>query len=148
MHKSNDSIESMVIEPEMFRANILLAHLPLSVEEGSSIEPFEEESWSRMRILRPLPREEPCNSGNKCDRTDAIAELEVLGRCRRCQMICINQQNGIRKSDPLTTLAKLRQGEGGVCFGVHCGLSTIPGSTDHLEAYIQVGDVVEGIRRR
>jgi molybdenum cofactor sulfurtransferase len=127
----------MAIEPTTFRANILLA-----ARQGSGDDwPFEEETWSKLRISRPCVQ----HGFSEHEEAELVAELDVSGRCQRCQMICINQQNGNRRPDSFTALAKLRQGEKGVSFGVHCLLAAKYGQGRLPEPCIRVGDWVDGI---
>ncbi|KAK0137586.1 Molybdenum cofactor sulfurase [Merluccius polli] len=70
-----------------FRANLVIA----------GVEPFEEDTWSQLII------------GN--------ARFLVGGRCERCQMICVDQDNGTKTKAPLLALASCRTGK--LTFGVY-----------------------------
>ena len=67
-----------------------------------------------------------------------------MGSCRRCQMVCIDQNTAQKGEEPFVTLAKTRRLDGQVFFGQHTRhlphrdrLSAIAGSST-----IKVGDPV------
>ena len=60
---------------------------------------YLEDSWSRVRI------------GDQ--------NFKLMGSCRRCQMVCVDQETGIKRQEPLSTLAKTRRFDGKVYFGSH-----------------------------
>jgi molybdenum cofactor sulfurtransferase len=83
------------VEEKSFRANITLEQAP-----GFKAQPaFSEDRWSSMSIGRQ--------------------NFRLLGACRRCQMVCIDQETGEKKEEPFVTLAKTRRFDGKVYFGVH-----------------------------
>ncbi|KAA6407533.1 MAG: PLP-dependent transferase [Lasallia pustulata] len=86
---------------DVFRANIILAEDPRS--PPGIEQPYIEDSW---RYLRVGPH----------------TYFQMLGACRRCQMVCVDQTTGERNQEPFVTLAKTRRFEGGVFFGVHACL--------------------------
>ena len=45
--------------------------------------------------------------------------FRVNGPCRRCQMICINQETGERNTEPYLSLSELRKVDGQLLFGIH-----------------------------
>lgn len=106
----------------VFRANIVLAESPF-LRPGQE-QPWAEDSWQSMRIVTPTRR----------------VDMDVLGACRRCQMVCIDQVNAEKNPEPFSTLAKTRRRNGRVYFGVHTGLSE---EMKGVYAAIRVGDVVE-----
>ena len=101
----------------VFRANIILAEDPAS--SPGSERPYVEDEWRSLRI------------GHDVD-------LGVLGGCRRCQMVCVDQGTAEKNEEPFVTLAKTRRKEGKVFFGVHTALSEDAGQV----ARIRVGDRV------
>ena len=134
LNRLNETIKSKTpagkaASAEVFRANIIIAEdpsLPAGIEQ-----PYVEDSWRCMRIdgsdaLDGEQRERRCS-------------LEVLGPCRRCQMVCVDQATAERDEEPFVSLAKTRRVAGKVFFGVHAGL---------LGGYgcIKVGDRVFGGR--
>ena len=120
------------IGPEAFRANIVLS--PSST--GGPQEPFIEDSWHTMRLTRS---ESDRSRVRFDDARRPTTQLQVLGPCRRCQMVSVNQKTGERGQEPFVTLAKTRARDGAVWFGVHCGLDLAV-----LEGTLRVGDMVEG----
>jgi molybdenum cofactor sulfurtransferase len=83
------------VEDKSFRANIVLEQT-----SGSKAQPaYSEDSWDSVRI--------------------GIQSFKLMGACRRCQMVCIDQDTGEKKEEPFVTLAKTRRFDGKVYFGVH-----------------------------
>ena len=89
----------------VFRANIILAE-DLESSPGSE-EPYVEDHWRSLRI----------------GPNDDDVTLDVLGGCRRCQMICVDQYSAEKNEEPFVTLAKTRRKDGKVFFGVHTALA-------------------------
>ncbi len=67
----------------------------------------------------------------------------MLGSCRRCQMVCVDQTTAEKNEEPFATLAKTRRMGGKVWFGVHGGL--VVGEEVRTVGSIMVGDRVRGI---
>lgn len=118
------------VEASAFRANILLS------EDASSMQgtqqPYVEDAWQRMHVISltsHIPLVLP-----------KVTSFELLGACRRCQMVCVDQHTGERGQEPFVTLAKTRRFGGKVFFGVHAALSGTTG------ARIAVGDQVIPVR--
>ena len=86
----------------VFRANIIVADHPAS--SPGSEEPYVEDHWRSLHI------------GHN-------TTLDVLGGCRRCQMVCVDQRNAEKNEEPFVTLAKTRRKDGKVFFGVHTALA-------------------------
>lgn len=85
-----------------FRPNIVV----------QGLEPYEEDNWKRLRI--------------------GSVFFEAVKPCSRCTVITIDQSTGEKGKEPLKTLAKYRNSEKGIMFGmnlIHCN-----------EGVIQVGD--------
>jgi molybdenum cofactor sulfurtransferase len=82
------------IPPAVFRANFVLS--------GNTA--YSEDRYQRLRI------------GN--------VPFDVLGPCRRCHMVCVDPERGVKEGgDVFLGLGKTRRrGTGGVVFGVHMGL--------------------------
>lgn len=74
---------------DVFRANIV-------VRCASA---YAEDAWARVRI------------GEEC--------FDILGPCRRCHMVCIDQTTAQKDEEPFVTLARTRRVEGRVLFGMH-----------------------------
>ena len=86
----------------VFRANIVLAED--SASSPGCERPYAEDGWQCLHI------------------GDDVT-LDVLGGCRRCQMVCIDQNTAEKNEEPFVTLAKTRRMQGKVFFGVHTGLA-------------------------
>ena len=117
------------ITEAVFRANIILQP-KTSLDERDSVspadqQPYAEDAWSSIRILR---------------QTGTDSFLDVLGPCRRCQMVCIDPTTAERRSEPFSTLAKTRRRDGKVWFGVHCALNSA--HAKRSASSIAVGDRV------
>ncbi|KAF3906476.1 hypothetical protein ABW20_dc0106251 [Dactylellina cionopaga] len=91
----------------VFRSNIVV----------SGPEAFDEDAWLQINFR---------------DST-----LQILGSCRRCHMICIDQETSERSPEPFVTLSKLRTRNGKVFFGQH---GTFVGGSANYVGLIQVGD--------
>ncbi|RDA93104.1 hypothetical protein CP533_4121 [Ophiocordyceps camponoti-saundersi (nom. inval.)] len=100
-----------------FRANMVVE--ALAGEDGEPA--YSEDSWSFIVIGRH--------------------RFRLLGACRRCQMVCVDQRTAERRQEPLTTLAKTRRFDSKVFFGAHMRLEPGDGAK-HGQATIQVGDSV------
>lgn len=70
-----------------FRANLIVA--------GG--EAFEEDYWKTVKIGHLV--------------------FESKGKCSRCQMVCVDQETGVRSVQPMKTLGKMRGSK--MPFGVH-----------------------------
>lgn len=101
----------------VFRANIIIAEDHAS--RPGCEKPYIEDDWKSLMI------------GN-------AVRLDVLGPCRRCLMVCVDQSTAEKDEEPFVTLAKTRRKEGKVYFGVHTALS----SGQKHPKKIKVGDRV------
>lgn len=100
LNRLNEAIKSRsgkACSPSAFRANIILAESP-HLAPGHE-QPYAEDYWTYMRI------------GDQ--------SFEILGGCRRCQMVCVDQLTAEKNQEPFCTLAKTRRFAGKVLFGVH-----------------------------
>ncbi|XP_014561463.1 hypothetical protein COCVIDRAFT_22436 [Bipolaris victoriae FI3] len=113
-------------QAEVFRANIVVAENP-AYPPGLE-DPYAEDEWRYLRIGRQY--------------------FEMLGACRRCQMVCIDQQTAERNQEPFVTLSKTRRFDGRVYFGEHtCHLPWSNASSPIAQnPTITVGDAVSPIR--
>ncbi|KAJ4301059.1 hypothetical protein N0V90_003149 [Kalmusia sp. IMI 367209] len=84
-------------QAEVFRANIVVAENP-RYPPGAE-QPYAEDDWRYLQIGQQY--------------------FELLGPCRRCQMICVDQQTAERNQEPFVTLSKTRRFDGRVYFGEH-----------------------------
>lgn len=81
-----------------FRANVVLEGSQGS-DNLDRRPAYSEDSWRKVRI------------GDQ--------NFSLLGACRRCQMVCVDQETGERKQEPLATLSKTRRFDGKIYFGAH-----------------------------
>ena len=99
-------------------------------------QPWIEERWRTVRLSSRVA--DPAREATK-------TELQVLGPCRRCQMVCVDQDTAERDEEPFVSLARTRRRDGLVCFGVHVRLAAAVGVGDGLGmGWVRVGDWVEG----
>jgi molybdenum cofactor sulfurtransferase len=83
-----------------FRANIIVRPAATQDKDETPLAPYSEDAWRSIRI--------------------GAHDFKLLGACRRCQMVCVDQDTGEKKQEPFTTLAKTRRFDGGkVYFGCH-----------------------------
>ncbi|KAH9888211.1 PLP-dependent transferase [Xylariomycetidae sp. FL2044] len=108
------------VSAEVFRANIAISSPTLKDESFA----YSEDHWSKLRI------------GNQ--------DFKMLGACRRCHMVCINQETALKSDEPFITLTKTRRFEGKVFFGTHmCHLpSRVYDAKEAQFPTISVGDPV------
>ena len=121
----------------VFRANIVLAQ---DAASGDAPQPYVEDSWRYMHVFA---KEAPCSSrgGGGGGGGKRATTLEMLGSCRRCQMVCVDQTTAEKNEEPFATLAKTRRMRGRVWFGVHGGLARPERAGSDT---IMVGDRVVG----
>ena len=102
----------------VFRPNIVLACSYLDQQK-----PYDEDHWTGLRIGQQ--------------------DFQMLGSCRRCHMICVDQETAERDKEPFTTLAKTRRFESKIFFGSHmCHISSKGVTKESQFPTIRVGDVV------
>lgn len=109
-----------VVSPAVFRANVVISSSPA---EGPA--PYMEDIWTTLHI-----------GGH---------DFRMLGACRRCHMVCINQETAEKSEEPFVTLSKTRRFEGKVFFGTHMCYSPSEGglvSKGKQFPTIRVGDGV------
>lgn len=121
LNRLNEQIkhkEGKAAHASVFRANIIVAE-DLASSPGQE-QPYAEDEWRSLGIGQHVT-------------------LDILGGCRRCQMVCVDQYTSEKNEEPFVTLAKTRRKEGKVYFGVHTALATCD---TRQFARIQVGDRV------
>lgn len=126
VNRLNEEIKATggkAVHAEAFRANIVVAESDTT--PAGTEQPYIEDSWRMIQVGRQV--------------------LQILGSCRRCQMVCINQDTGLKTEEPFSTLARTRRIDGKVFFGQHaCRISAVnPSSPDAQNPTIAVGDVVQ-----
>lgn len=114
-----------------FRGNIVVgARAPPkgaaadAAQAGVEEPAYAEDQWRRVRI-------------------GAHHEYAMLGACRRCHMVCIDQETGERSEEPMRTLTLVRRFDGATYFGVHMALAD-PGSTTGASETGSEGCALEG----
>ncbi|KAI1390314.1 PLP-dependent transferase [Hypoxylon trugodes] len=108
------------VPPEVFRANIVIG----SPTPGPQLLAYSEDHWSNLKIGQQ--------------------DFKMLGSCRRCHMICINQDTAEKSEEPFITLSKTRRFDGKVFFGTHmCHLPSLGTGTKEAQfPTIMAGDKV------
>jgi molybdenum cofactor sulfurtransferase len=125
LNRLNEQIKAAggkAIHAEVFRANIIIAESDI-IAPGTE-RPYCEDFWRFVQIGRQF--------------------LQILGSCRRCQMVCIDQDTGDKSEEPFLTLARTRRFDGKVFFGQHAchvapAVATFP---DDQNPTVAVGDQV------
>ncbi|KAH8602850.1 molybdenum cofactor sulfurase [Bisporella sp. PMI_857] len=103
----------------VFRANIVLA----SFNPSQPLQPYAEDHWSSIQIGKQ--------------------KFEMLGSCRRCHMICVDQDTAEKDNEPFVTLAKTRRFDSKIFFGSHMCHIPLKGLTEASQyPTISVGDLV------
>ena len=121
LNRLNEQIKlkgAKAADASVFRANIVIAEDPATCPGME--QPYVEDEWRSLEIGHQV-------------------HFEVLGKCRRCQMITVDQYSGEKNEEPLVTLAQTRRKGGNICFGVHTALMH---DMDENRARIRVGDNV------
>lgn len=106
----------------VFRANIILAQNPAALTSSGGERPYAEDHWRYMHIRRPPAAAEPPSAARQSSHHHHHYYFEILGGCRRCQMVCVDQDSGEKNEEPFVTLARTRRMKGQVFFGVHTRL--------------------------
>ncbi|GLB44127.1 hypothetical protein LshimejAT787_1600570 [Lyophyllum shimeji] len=117
-HADNDTepSESQRIHPSCFRANFTISS-PLP----GGLPPFHEDTLSHLSIGGHM--------------------FQMLARCRRCLMICVDQDTGVRMREPFCCLARHRRsGRQRVEFGMHLMWRQELSGYGSGEARVRVGD--------
>ncbi|KAI1412561.1 PLP-dependent transferase [Hypoxylon sp. FL1857] len=107
------------VSSEVFRANIAVG----PSAPGPESHAYSEDHWSSIRIGQQ--------------------DFKMLGSCRRCHMICIDQETAEKSEEPFITLTKTRRFDGKVFFGTHmCHIPAQSGTREAQFPTITVGDKV------
>jgi len=139
--EESDGSGSTPIHPSCFRANFTISSSPPSISH-TSFSPFPSASSSTSSsVSNALPpfREDTLDLLRIGTQT-----FQVLARCRRCLMICVDQSTGVRMKEPYCCLAKHRQnGKRRIEFGVHLmwrGDLSVEGNNGVMR--VEVGDSI------
>lgn len=109
--------ESSKVSSSAFRANIVLAS-PHSAGQGQA---WAEDGWLQYEVLHEETGNPSASLESRSKEEDSSEEearpytFDVIGPCRRCHMICIDQSTGERQAEPFVTLAKTRRLTFSVC---------------------------------
>lgn len=129
LNRLNEQIKAAggkAADAQVFRANIVVAEQhPANGRRPE--QPYVEDGWRALQIGQQ--------------------RFEMLGSCRRCQMVCVDQQTAVRDQEPFATLSKTRRFNGRVFFGQHaCHVpAATAGATPATQRpTIMVGDMVRG----
>ena len=116
------------IHSSCFRANFTLSSQNSVSPLEKTFSPFHEDTLSLLRI--------------------GTQTFQVLARCRRCLMICVDQATGVRMKEPFGCLARHRRnGRKRVEFGVHLRWrDDLYNRKDGEESRISVGDRIDWTR--
>jgi molybdenum cofactor sulfurtransferase len=112
-----------------FRANIVVSpplHLPSETSKA-----YVEDTWTSLSVTPNKTRH------SSEDHSTTAANFKVLGKCRRCHMLCVDQQTAETRQEPFVTLAKTRREDGKVWFGIHLALHR-----GQKNGWVRVGDSV------
>lgn len=115
------------VSPAFFRPNIVV--------KGTV--PFDEDNWTSICI-------------GDAERDSNCVHLAATGRCARCQMINIDQEEGKARhsGEPLLTLAQFRRDGGRIFFGVFLRHADRDGAAEGPPPRLAVGDAVVITARR
>ncbi|KAI9794860.1 MAG: hypothetical protein M1816_002988 [Peltula sp. TS41687] len=115
------------VQAEAFRANIVIDEVDQA--RSKSGRPYMEDQWEYLQIGQQ--------------------SFKVLGACRRCHMVCIDQKTAQKSQEPFVTLAKTRRSNGKVFFGQHiCHLPTEDASTPQANSTVAMGDRVKPLQKK
>lgn len=118
----NDEIVKSGGKPAL--ASVFRANIVLSSSEDSDEHPYSEDHWSFLRIGQQ--------------------NFQMLGSCRRCHMICVDQDTAEKNEEPFVTLAKTRRFESKIFFGSHmCHVPSKRATKDSQYPTIRVGALVK-----
>jgi molybdenum cofactor sulfurtransferase len=110
--------------PSVFRSNIVIG------SSWPAMAAYSEDKWARLQI------------------GEAGHTFKMLGSCRRCSMVCVDQDTAERNEEPFVTLAKTRRFGNKVFFGEHmCYVPKLLGQEQKKRVDISVGDLVEAYSR-
>ncbi|CUS13750.1 unnamed protein product [Tuber aestivum] len=115
--KLNETIScsgGKLAKPEVFRGNIVIR------ETAGIRRAYAEDFWKHVKIGREYFR--------------------LLGPCRRCHMVCVDQETAEKDEEPYVTLTKTRRIDGRVLFGQHA--VHLPLKNGDGVPRIRVGDAV------
>ncbi|ODV91887.1 hypothetical protein CANCADRAFT_22070 [Tortispora caseinolytica NRRL Y-17796] len=102
----NKSIGAVEVTAATFRGNIVV---------DGDIDAYSEDNWKGISF--------------------GDFELNEIGPCKRCLMITNEQETGLKRKEPYSTLSKTRKTAKGIMFGEHYTFRS-----ESAEGYIKIGD--------
>ncbi|SPN96733.1 related to molybdenum cofactor sulfurase HxB protein [Cephalotrichum gorgonifer] len=117
LNESLSPSTSQRVPPTQFRPNLVVG----PVDGSEALPAYSEESWQGLTVG-----------------SSDTGVFRVMGKCFRCQMVCVDQDTGVRGEEPFVTLARTRRVDGKVPFGVHVCLESEEATTP----WVSVGDPV------
>ena len=129
---------------DVFRANIVIYDI------GRDRIPYAEDTWKYLQIGKEYIEVSSPSPGSTslilCDLSDIYFFLDpqLLGPCRRCHMVCIDQQTAIKDEEPYVTLSKTRRIGGRVLFGQYATHVPVKNRT---RPGIKAGDLVRVLEK-
>jgi molybdenum cofactor sulfurtransferase len=133
---------SSPITDTAFRANVVLE--PISGSSSSGISSLFNVFQAQRGTPPGLKALAPYSEDFWQTLTIGAQQFELLGACRRCHMVCVNQDTAERNGDVFVTLAKTRRFEDGKAyFGIHmrhADEDSITGTADAQFPTVSVGD--------
>ncbi|KAJ9164577.1 Molybdenum cofactor sulfurase [Coniochaeta hoffmannii] len=110
------------VSPAVFRANVVVGSKSSTLDGAA---PYAEDNWSSLRIGQQ--------------------NFKMLGSCRRCHMVSINQTTAEKSEEPFVTLSKTRRFDGKVFFGTHMCHIPATGAVGWKTQFptIKIGDMVQ-----
>ncbi|OAX83711.1 hypothetical protein ACJ72_01932 [Emergomyces africanus] len=119
------STATRAVAADVFRANIIVAETPALAPRNKKTTNGNNATASSATSKPPtVLGEQPYVEDTWVGFRIGAHKFAVLGSCRRCQMVCIDQFTAARSEEPFSTLAKTRKVGGQVMFGRHVCLST------------------------
>lgn len=114
---------NMQVTARSFRPNIVVGPREEKVQRCSRDLAYAEDGWQEITI-----------GGHS---------FTMVGSCRRCQMICVDQETGEKHDEPLATLSKTRRFNGKIFFGSHMHHDADSEILSTQVPRIRVGDAVQ-----
>ncbi|THH12815.1 hypothetical protein EW146_g7345 [Bondarzewia mesenterica] len=119
---ASDSADSHPIKASCFRGNMII-HPPSPSSSLTTCTSFVEDTFDLVRIGTQV--------------------FQSLAQCRRCQMVCVDQDTGVRSNQPYNILSlKRRNDKGRIMFGVHLMHRR---DLSHEPHVVRAGDDIEAL---
>ncbi|BGP19007.1 hypothetical protein JCM10213_009284 [Rhodosporidiobolus nylandii] len=140
--EAGSSSSSPVGAAKRVKAIAFRPNLVVGGADAGELEPFWED---RVGVLSVSSLVSEGKDGEGVRDGERVV-FATLGRCRRCLMVAVDQETGLKTAEPLASLSQHRKNpqSGRVEFGVHLHLRDDLSSTGGPEGYgrVRVGDEV------